>query len=206
MKNRIDIRKCLIAVLGILLVGVGVSFNAMAQLGNDPVGIFYDGIRNALGLSQEQLGLASNIVNIILTIFLFFAGRRYLNLGTLIYILPYGVCVDIGTFLYTKIFVVDALWCQILACITGCLLLYAGVAIFIAMDIGLDPMTGVSMVIRDWLHWDYKKAKWLFDGCMTLLGFLLGGTLGVVTILAALTAGPVIQYIAEKVTGVRKKK
>ena len=199
-------RKCLIAVVGILLVGVGVSFNAMAQLGNDPVGIFYDGIRNALGLSKEQLGLASNIVNVVLAVFLFFTGRRYLNLGTLIYILPYGLCVDIGTFLYTKLFVVDALWCQIIACIIGCLLLYTGVAIFIAVDIGLDPMTGVSMVIRDWLHWDYKKAKWLFDGCMTLLGFLLGGTLGVVTILTAITAGPAIQYIAEKVTGVKTKK
>ena len=206
MKKGIEVRKCLIAVVGILLVGIGVSFNAMAQLGNDPVGIFYDGMRNALGLNPEQLGMASNLVNIVLAVFLFFAGRRYLNLGTLIYILPYGVCVDIGTFLYTKIFVADALWCQILACITGCLLLYTGVAIFIAMDIGLDPMTGVSMVIRDWLGWDYKKAKWLFDGCMTLLGFLLGGTLGVVTILTALTAGPAIQYIAEKVTGVKAKK
>ena len=206
MKKRIELRKCLIAVVGILLVGVGVSFNAMAQLGNDPVGIFYDGIRNAMGLNQEQLGLASNVVNVVLTIFLLFAGRRYLNLGTLIYILPYGSCVDIGTFLYGRIFVADDLWCRTIACVAGCLLLYIGVAIFIAMDIGLDPMTGTAMVVRDWLHWDYKKAKWLFDGCMTLLGFVLGGTLGVVTILSAITAGPAIQYIAEKVTGIKAKK
>ena len=206
MKKGIEFRKCLIAVVGILLVGVGVSFNAMAQLGNDPVGIFYDGIRNAMGLNQEQLGLASNVVNVVLTLFLLFAGRRYLNLGTLIYILPYGLCVDLGTFLYGRIFVADDLWCRIIACVAGCLLLYTGVAIFIAMDIGLDPMTGTAMVVRDWLHWDYKKAKWLFDGCMTLLGFVLGGTLGVVTILSAITAGPAIQYIAEKVTGIKAKK
>ena len=41
---------------------------------------------------------------------------------------------------------------------------------------------------------------------MSLIGFLLGGTLGVVTILAAITAGPAIQFIAEKVTGVGKWK
>ncbi len=203
MKKRIELRKCLVAVAGILLVGVGVAFNAMAGLGNDPVGIFYDGIRSAMGLNREQLGMASNVVNVVLTVFLLFTGKRYLNLGTLIYILPYGVCVDLGTFLYGRIFVADTLWCQVLGCITGCLLLYTGVAIFIAMDIGLDPMTGVAMVIRDRLHWDYKKAKWLFDGIMTLLGFVLGGTLGVVTILSAITAGPVIQYIAEKVTGIK---
>lgn len=204
MKKGIKLRKCMIAIVGILLVGIGVSFNAMAKLGNDPVGIFYDGIRNAMGLNQAQLGLASNVVNVLLAGFLFFAGRRYLNLGTLIYILPYGLCVDVGTFLYSKIFVVEALWCQVIACVAGCLLLYTGVAIFIAVDIGLDPMTGVAMVLRDWLKWDYKRAKWLFDGCMTLLGFVLGGTLGIVTILSAVTAGPVIQYIAEKVTGIKK--
>ena len=199
MLGKIDVRKCLIAVGGILLVGIGVAFNAMAQLGNDPVGIFYDGIRNALGLTQEQLGLASNLVNIILIIFLFFAGRRYLNMGTIIYIVPYGICVDIGTFLYSQIFVVDELWCRVAGSVAGCLLLYIGVGIFIAVDIGLDPMTGASMVIRDILKWDYKKAKWLFDGVMTLLGFVLGGTLGVVTILTALTAGPMIQWVSERV-------
>ena len=199
MKNNLDIRKCFIAVIGILLVGVGVSFNAMAGLGNDPVGIFYDGMRSAMGLNQEQLGMASNIVNIVLAVFLFFAGRRYLNMGTLIYIIPYGICVDIGTYFYGKVFVADALWCQIVASVIGCLLLYAGVAIFIAVDIGLDPMTGTAMVVRDGLKWDFKKAKWLFDGVMTLLGWLLGGRLGVVTILTAISAGPVIQFIAGKV-------
>ena len=46
----------ILAVIGIFLVGTGVAFNAAAALGNDPVGIMYDGIRNALGLTGEQLG------------------------------------------------------------------------------------------------------------------------------------------------------
>lgn len=196
MLSKIDVRKCLIAVVGILLVGVGVSFNAMAHLGNDPVGIFYDGIRNALGLTAEQLGMASNIVNIALVVVLIFTGRKYLNLGTVIYIVPYGLCVDLGTFLYTKIFTANALWSQIEGSVVGCLLIYTGVAIFIAVDIGLDPMTGTAMVLKDALKWDFKKAKWLFDGVMTLLGFILGGTLGVVTIITAITAGPMIQWIS----------
>lgn len=205
MLKKIDIRKCLIAVVGIMLVGIGVSFNAMAHLGNDPVGIFYDGMRSALGLTAEQLGLASNMVNIVLAVVLFFFGRKYLNLGTVIYIVPYGLCVDLGTFLYSKIFVVDALWMQIIGSVLGCLMLYIGVAIFIAVDIGLDPMTGVAMVLRDFLKWDFKKAKWLFDGVMTIAGFLLGGTLGVVTILTAITAGPMIQWISGWVKNVIDK-
>ena len=56
----------LLGIAGIIFIGIGVSFNASAALGNDPIGIVYDGIRSALNLSSEQLGMTSNIVNIVL--------------------------------------------------------------------------------------------------------------------------------------------
>ncbi len=198
MKERFSLKKIALAFAGIFLIGVGVAFNASAHLGNDPVGIFYDGIRNVLGLSETQLGMASNIVNLALAVLLFFIGRRYLNLGTIIYILPYGLCVSAGTYLYGKIFVSEALGVRIAASVAGCTLLYLGVAIFIVVDIGMDPMTGIAMVLKDVLHWDFKKGKWLFDGTMILVGFLLGGKLGVITVVTAFSAGPVIQFLSGK--------
>lgn len=200
MKNRISLKKIFITLVGILLIGTAVAFNASASLGNDPVGIFYDGIRCILNLEPAQLGTASNVVNILLIILLVIIGRRYVNLGTVIYILPYGTCVSIGSFLYSKIFVSDALIIRILASAIGCTLLCLGVAIFIVADIGLDPMTGVTMVLKDKFNWDYKRAKWLFDGTLTLLGFLCGGKFGVITIVTMLVAGPVIQWMTGKVS------
>ena len=43
------------------------------------------------------------------------------------------------------------------------------------------------------LKLDYSKTKWLFDGTLTVVGFILGGKLGVITLLTALTGGPGIQ-------------
>lgn len=80
----------ILAIVGIILVGTGVAFNAAAALGNDPIGIVYDGIRNAADLSAEQLGTASNIVNIVLVILVFFLDKHYVNIGTFIYIIPYS--------------------------------------------------------------------------------------------------------------------
>lgn len=88
--------RILLALAGIVLVGIGISFNAASALGNDPIGIVYDGIRNAAGLSSQQLGMASNITNIILLVIVFFTGRRYVNIGTLIYLAPYGLVVSLG--------------------------------------------------------------------------------------------------------------
>lgn len=199
--NREKVRKMVLAVVGILFVGTGIAFNAAASLGNDPIGIVYDGLRNALGLSAGQLGMASNIVNFALTALVFFAGRRYVNIGTFIYILPYGTVMDLGGKLYTALFPAQTPAVQILGALIGCLSLYVGVAMFIAADIGLDPFTGIVMLIRDKAGKEYRTIKVGFDIACVITGVILGGRLGFITVLTALLAGPVIQFFSE---GIKK--
>ncbi len=197
MNNR-KIGKLVLALAGIILVGTGVAFNAAAALGNDPVGIVYDGIRSAAHLSAQQLGMASNVVNLVLVCVIFFLGRRYVNIGTFIYILPYGAVVDLGGFVYRSLPFGQSLTGQIPGAFVGCLLLYTGVAMYITANIGLDPFTGLVMVIRDRVGKEYRIVKICFDTGCIVLGTLLGGKLGVITMITALTAGPVIQFLAEK--------
>lgn len=190
--------KMIYGLIGIFLVGIGVAFNASTMFGNDPIGIVYDGVRNVFNLSPRQLGMASNVVNIGLIILLLFTGRKYVNVGTFIYIIPYGFFVSIGTKLYTVLVGSNTVVLRSLAGIIGCLALYTGVAIFIVMDIGLDPFTGLVMTIKDKISWDYKKTKIFFDVFMVIIGVLLGGKWGVITLVTAFTAGPMIQLISER--------
>lgn len=197
--SREMINKILAAVLGVFFVGVGVAFNNCAGLGNDPVGIVYDGIRNAAGLSAEQLGVASNIVNISLVLALWWIGRRYISIGTIIYFLPYGFFVSIGERIYRVLVHADTMAVRIGFSVMGCLLLYLGVAIFIVVDIGVDPFTGIVLVICDKIKKEYRFVKIAFDIAMILLGTVLGGTLGVVTVATALAGGPVIQFFRNQI-------
>ena len=192
-KNKII--KIVWALFGIMLVSFGVAFNAGTLFGNDPIGIIYDGVRNVANLSPEKLGFISNFVNYGLIILLLFVGRRYINIGTFVYILPYGTFVSIGTKIYESLFVQELFASRLLAAVLGCSMVYIGVGIYIAMDVGLDPFTGVVMVLADALKWDYRKTKICFDICMIVLGTVLGGKLGVITIVTALTAGPCIQFV-----------
>ena len=115
--RQIKLWKVIFAAVGILLVGTGVAFNARAALGNDPIGIIYDGVRNAANLTAEQLGMTSNIVNIVLLVLVFLADRHYVNLGTFIYLIPYGFAVDLGGKLYQALIPAQTLPFQILGCI-----------------------------------------------------------------------------------------
>lgn len=204
-KINVNIPAIILAFVGIVLVGVGVAFNAAAALGNDPVGIMYDGIRSILGLTSEELGFASNLVNIALMVLVFFTGRHYINIGTFVYIIPYGFIVSLGGKLYHLIFQVQTFPIQVLGAVIGCLLLYTGVAMYITADIGLDPFTGVVMVLRDQLKKEYRYVKIGFDISCILIGTLLGGKLGAITIITALSAGPVIQFLSDQMNKVREK-
>ena len=53
--------------------------------------------------------MASNIVNIVLVVIIFFWERHYVNIGTFIYIIPYGFVVDLGGRLYHMLFKVQTL-------------------------------------------------------------------------------------------------
>lgn len=205
MFTKTNIIKSMVALAGILLVGVGIAFNASAKLGNDSIGIFYDGVRNTLNLTGAQLGMASNIVNASLVVLLLFIGRHYINVGTFIYILPYGFFVDLGVKLYKVFFPVQFIQFRILAVVIGCLFIWIGVALYIAMDIGVDPFTGVTLVIGDKIGWEYGRTKVLFDITMIIIGTLLGGKIGAVTIVAALAGGPSIHFMSKKFTKIIDK-
>lgn len=197
---KINLKRILFALVGIMLVGIGIAFNSSSKLGNDPIGIVYDGVRNALSLSQEQFGTAINFVNWGLIVVLFFIGRKYINIGTFIYILPYGLFVSLGNKLYNMIFVSDNIVVRWISVIMGCIILYLGVAIFIVVNIGLDPFTGLVMMICDKVKKEYRTVKIVFDIFMIILGVVLGGTLGLITIITAFSAGPLIQFFTKTIS------
>lgn len=184
------------ALAGVFFIGVGVAFNNCAGLGNDSVGIVYDGIRTSLGISQAQLGQVSNAINGGLLVLLLFTGRKYVSIGTLVYFVPYGTCINIGNKLYEILANGGGAATQIAFSAAGCFLLYLGVAMFITMDIGVDPFTGVVLLLAETTKKEFRIVKMIFDFAMIILGWSLGGKAGMVTIITALTAGPGIQYFA----------
>ena len=195
-KGKISFSGIMVALAGVFFIGVGVAFNNCAGLGNDSVGIVYDGIRTSLGISQAQLGQVSNAVNGGLLVLLLFTGRKYVSVGTLVYFVPYGMCINIGNKLYEILVKAEGPGTQIAFSAVGCFLLYLGVAMFITMDIGVDPFTGVVLLLAEATKKEFRIVKMIFDFAMIILGWSLGGRAGMVTIITALTAGPCIQYFA----------
>ena len=197
--GKINLRNIIVAAIGVFFTATGAVFNNCAGLGNDSIGIVYDGMRCFFGLSQEQLGTASNIVNVVLVLLLLVVGRRYVSVGTLVYFIPYGMYANIATKLYGILAFSDSLANNILFSVIGCLSLYFGVSVYITVDIGVDPFTGIVLWLTETVKKEYRIVKIVFDFAMIALGWALGGKAGVVTVLTALTAGPCIQFFHQQV-------
>lgn len=195
----------ILAICGIGILGLGVGINAAAFLGNDPVAILYDGLRNAVGLSFEHLGMITNCVNVAVIILMLFIGRKYLHVGTVLYMVLLGTFVNLGGLLYEAVLPENVLYVRLIAALIGSLFVFAGVALFIVSDIGLDPFTGLVLLLQEKLKWEYRKTKVCFDIILVVIGTVLGGKLGVITILTALTAGPCIQWMTAKFSKLCKK-
>ena len=191
------INLCLIAVL---LVGTGIALNSLSMLGNDSIALFYDGIRVFLNLGSEKLGLVSNTVNIILFLFVLFLSPKLINVGTIIYTVVLGFVINGVTILYNLLNIPFILITQICLGLFGCTFLFMGVGLFIATNIGLDPVTGFTVMLSEKLKLEFKYFKIIFDIALIIIGTVLGGKIGVLTIFAAVTAGFTIQFFADRFT------
>ena len=186
-----------IALVGVAFVGFGIAFNSAAMLGNDAVAILYDGVRNIFGLPIDRLGIVTNAVNYAIIVIAFLINRKYINIGTFIYTIPMGTFVGIGAKIYESFNFPPILEFKILSSLVGCLMLFIGLGIFIAIDIGVDPFTALAMILKDKINSQYKTAKIIWDLSSLAIGFALGGKAGVVTVIAALFGGPIIQFVSE---------
>jgi uncharacterized membrane protein YczE len=196
--ENLSIKSIAVSLSGIFIVCIGLAFNNNSLLGNDPVGIVYDGVRAFFELSRQQLGYVSNFMNVGLLLILFLLGRKYLNLGTFLYLIPYGVFISAGSRIYPFLFPGNALGMRLLAGLVGCSLYYIGISLFVAGDIGVDPFTGFMLTLRDLTGWSIRRSKMTMDVVLTVLGFILGGTFGLITLVTALTTGPAIQFLSAR--------
>ena len=193
------LKKVIFAFLGVILMGIGIAFNACANLGSDPISVFSYGIHSFGGVN---LGTAFNVTNYTLLFIVLIFGRRYINIGTLIHALFLGAFVNLGGDLYAGVKILflpltgfNDIVFRIAMAVVACFLLFFGTALLIAANIGLDVWTGLAMLLRDQTHKEYKFFRVAIDVFSLMAGFFLGGrsAIGVTTVLAALFGGPIIQ-------------
>ncbi len=188
------LKKMLMFLVGVALMGVGIGLNSCIGLGTDPISVFSDGVHKFLNMS---LGSAFTLTNCTIFLIVLLFGRRYINIGTLLHAIFLGTFVNMGVSIYSVLNIREIIFLKIIVASIACILLFFGTALLISVNIGLDVWTGLAMLLKDRTHKEYKIFRVVIDIFSLVIGYLMGGTVGVVTILAACFGGPIIQWFVK---------
>ena len=180
-------RKLLQVLVGTTLIGTGVALNFSSQLGLGPWGVFHEGISLNTTLSFGSAIIATGIFVTLLWIPL----RQMPGIATFVDIFWIGTVVDliIGIELNTESLLLK--WIYVFL---GILCIGSGTAIYVGADMGSGPRDGV-MVGLESKGLKIGMARNIIEVTALVLGWLLGGTVGLSSVVIAVSIGPVVQLV-----------
>lgn len=169
-------------VAGILVLGLGITFTIQAELGVSPYDVLHQGLADLTGLSFGTivvlLGLAILVVWIPL-------GQRF-GIGTIINTLTVGFVVDFGLSLVPNPGDDALRWVMLLA---GIVITAFGMGLYIGAGLGPGPRDGLmtGIAAKGFPLWIVRT---VLELTALVIGWLLGGDVGVGTVLFAFGIGP----------------
>ena len=193
---RVWLIRILILMVGLTIAHLGVTLFLLTELGSDPFNVLIQGLFRTLSawtgwrvLSHGRVHIA---VSLLIILILLLTDRRYIKVGTVLCMVCGGPIIDFFTLLLTPLFPQDmALPLRIAILAAGCVILAYGMTIVIKSDAGTGPNDLVAIVISDKLHAKFSLVRIIVDACFIAVGWLLGGTFGIGTVICAALVGPV---------------
>ncbi len=175
-------------LLGLVTMAVGLAVMLEAGVGVGPWAVFHEGIavRTALTFGQALI-----LVGVVVQAFAWWAGESP-GPGTALNMLLVGPFVDL--FLASGwVPVPDTLGLGLLQVTAGVVLIGAGSGLYITARFGAGPRDGFVLAASRLSGATVRRVRTLLEIVVLAVGWLLGGTVGIGTVLFALAIGPAMQ-------------
>jgi uncharacterized membrane protein YczE len=187
-----------VLMLGLTIAHLGVTLFLLSDLGSDPFNVFVQGLYRTLDkllpwpfLTHGRTHVA---VSLLIVLVLLVVDRSYLKIGTALCMLFGGPIIDVFNALLEGPTAGASLPVRVCMLVAGCVILAYGMTIVIRSDAGTGPNDLVAVVISDKTGRKFSVTRVLVDACFLLIGWLLGGTAGVGTLVCMFLVGPVAGF------------
>ena len=188
--------RIVILFIGLTIAHLGVTLFLLADLGADPFNVLIQGLfRTAQSLTGWTVlthGRVHMTICFLIILVLLITDRSYTKIGTVLCMICGGPIIDFFTLLLGGlIHSGNPFAARILVLAAGCVILAFGMTIVMKSDSGVGPNDLVAIVISDKLGRSFSITRIVVDVCFVAAGFLMGGAVGVGTIICAALVGPV---------------
>ena len=170
---------------GLLVFAFGEALIVRASLGVIPWDVLHQGLVKQLGLT---IGTWSIIVGAVVLL-LWIPLRERPGLGTVSNVLVIGAALDVFLRLLSA---PGSVWVRGLFLVVGILINGVATAAYIGARLGPGPRDGLMTGLVRTRGWSVRIVRTGIEVAVVVIGWLLGGNLGVGTVLFALAIGPVV--------------
>ncbi|MDF2068032.1 YitT family protein [Bacillus sp. Cr_A10] len=176
-------------IAGVTLMSLGISMTIKGQqFGISPWDVLHVGLFRHLGLSIGTWAILTGIFIVIVTMI---GTKRFPQLGTWLNILFIGSFIDMFNWLLPDI---TSFIGQLIIFIFGVIVMAIGVGVYVSPNVGAGPRDSLMLLIIAKTGWSIKKVRTGLEVIVGFVGWILGGPVGVGTVIIALLLGQLVHY------------
>lgn len=176
---------------GSALLALGVVLSVKASWGPASWDVLHLAIVQRSGWSLGQVSIGTSLTITMLTLML--RGRWTVHWGTLVYTFVVGLCIDI----YMRLGVPDAssLGVRLIYVVLGPFFLALGSVVYTRAGYGVGARDGLILVLSQRLPFTVGRVRLGLEVLVSVVGWLLGGPIGLGTAIITFGTGPIADAI-----------
>lgn len=194
-------RRIPVVVVSNIVIGMCIAVFEKILVGTDPCSVFNLAVTQNV-LHWESLGRWQLIFNFSLLAFILLLREgKHIGLGSLANMVLVGYARDFFRPVVERLLPgeVTSLITRGVVFLPSMLLILLGISFYMVVDLGVSPYDALSKIIAGRLpRVPYAVIRICYDLIVTGIGFLMGGTVGIFTVLSCFFLGPMISAIAAK--------
>lgn len=177
-------------VFGLFVFAAGVVCVLNAAIGVAPWDVLHQGVSNVTGITVGKANIYSGVIIIAIDIYL----GQAVGWGTISNMILIGTFIDL-LMLNNLIPSFEGFMPSLIFLLIGIVIQGLGVFLYMGVGWGAGPRDGLMVVLTKRTGKSVRLIKSSIEVCAVVVGYLLGGNLGVGTVIMALLSGPVWQFL-----------
>lgn len=173
---------------GLFLYALGIIFTLNANIGYAPWEVFHVGLASAIGISIGMASIITGLAIVAISLLL----KEKIGLGTILNMIFIGVCVDFIIWLHIIPTATNLVY-GIIMLIIGLFIIALGSYFYIGSAFGAGPRDSLMVAIARKTSLPVGVGRSLIEFCAVIIGWVLGGMVGVGTIISVIAIGFCVQ-------------
>ena len=182
-----SLKTLLLLCIGLAIFGMGEGLLIISTIGASPWNVLHQGLFLNLGLS---VGTWAFLVSLIVLLLWFFLDEK-IGIGTILNFIIIAIMIDLSIYVFEA---PRLLINQFLLSIVSVLMVGLGSGIYLIARLGPGPRDGLMTGLQKKTNFSIASIRVCIEVTVVMCGWLLGGTIGLGTLLYALGVGPSVAF------------